>query len=274
MQAAFSNMAPVKLPQFVMLKGYDSAYVNCAEKYEKDHDYLCLNNWKRESSSTHEVFPVEDQENVVMIKSVAQGKFWRLSPNWIWSDRNNKPDASEKDCLFELYQISPTIVAMKCLGNNKFVGEYSADTKEHALNARFEDAYQKPVQFTVEEGLSARRVFDVVYMWDRLEKTDAMPLVLGKGQNFNGTNYLGDVSLSVTYAVTNTSTWSDSKSFTTGFSYSVSAGIPDLFDITETVSAESTYSTEMGAENSETVEVVATYTVKDVEPGVGVSSFE
>ena len=108
-------------------------------------------------------------------------------------------------------------------------------------------------------------------MLDRLETMDERPVVLGEAGGTNNTNYLADVAVSVTYTRTKTSIWSNSTSFTTGFSYSVTAGIPELFNTARwTISHESNRNTAMGAENTESVQITKTCTVKDVEPGVRV----
>ena len=185
-------MAPVRLPQYVNLKGDNGKYVthNIVDQRE-DLAYLCLNSTERDESSTHEVYPVQDQENVVMLRN---GGFWRrgltyhklplhtnpdvcqTNSNWIWSDMPgcyeewNKRDgchrifaSTNRDCLFQLYQISPTVVALKCLGNDKFVKCLTTKGKVNALNASHPDSNDRLSQFVVSEGISARRVFQVEY---------------------------------------------------------------------------------------------------------------
>lgn len=113
-----------------------------------------------------------------MINSVKESAFWKRSPTWIWAESYATPDPSQKDCLFQVYQISPTVVALKCLGNDKFLRRYTDDGMESALHASYPAYDDKIAQFVVSEGISARRLFDPEYMFDRMEKTDAMPVVL------------------------------------------------------------------------------------------------
>ena len=259
-------MAPVKLPQYVNLKGDNGCYLARPE----GDSYLRFNSTERDNRSTHEVFPVEDQENVVMLKNVEVSAFWRRSGNWIWPDTESKPGASQKDCLFQLYQISPTVLSLKCLGNDMFVKRLTEKGKDNGLNACLSGSDNKLAQFVVSEGILARRVFHVEYMFDRLEKVDATPIILGESGGTNNTNYLSDIAVSVTYTLTTMSTWSNSTSFTTGFSLALSASIPKLFDVESTVTAEFNRTTAMGAENTESTQLTSTCTVKDVEPGVRV----
>lgn len=48
-----------------------------------------------------------------------------------------KPDAFQKDCLFQVYQISPTVVALKCLADDMFLRRLSTDNMESALHASY-----------------------------------------------------------------------------------------------------------------------------------------
>ena len=77
--------------------------------------------------------------------------------------------------FFQVYQNSPTVVALKCLGNDKLLRRYTDDRMESVLHASFPAYNDKIAQFVVSE---ARRVFDLEYMFERMGKTNAMPVVL------------------------------------------------------------------------------------------------
>lgn len=259
-------MAPAKLPRYVMFKG-DNGLNLCLSETE-GHPYLYFNSTNRDLWGSHEVIPVPGKEGVVMVKSLYNQNFWRRrSSSWIWADKSGKPLDSDLDCLFKVVQISSQKVALQSLANSHYVKRFTHDGKTSALNAAAPD-YSTDVhaRMEVSEALSTRRVFDVEYLWDLLQTTDMKPLDLGSATAKNSSNSNEDLPVTVTYEVSETSTWSDSTTFTTGLSVTVTAGIPNIASTSSTVSPEFSYTTEMGKENEKTKTVSITYTIKDAKP--------
>jgi hypothetical protein len=262
-------MAPVKLPRYVMFKGDNG--LNLCYFDQDSHPYLCFNSSNRDLYGAHEVIPVAGKEDVVMVKSLYNAKFWHRSPNWIWAEQSATPSPSQNDCLFKVVQLSPNKVALQNLGNNAFVKRLSVDNKVNCLNAAASAANNDvTAQMEVSEALIMRRVFDVEYLMDQMETTEMKPLVLASTKGTNDTSSKCDVAVTVTYEVTEVRTWKDSTTVTTGLSVSVTAGVPLLGEAESTVSTEVSCTTEMGKENGETTTVSSTFTVKDVDPGVEV----
>jgi len=259
-------MAPVKLPRYVMFKGDNGN--NLCLHYTEGHPYLCFNSSNRDLWGAHEVIPVPDMENVVMVKSLHSQTFWRRSPNWIWADQSSTPSPDHYDCLFKVFQLAPNKLALQNLGNDAFVKRLTTEGKTSALNAAASHhSNDVTAQMEVSEALIMRRVFDVEYEMDQMETTDMQPLVLGSARAKNNTSSKSDLAVTLSYEVTEVSTWNDSTTFTTGLSVTVSAGVPTVADVEATVSTELSITTEMGKENGKTTTVSSTYTVKDVKPG-------
>lgn len=102
----------VKLPRHVAFKGHNDRYVRGVRI--GNNPLLQLSSTDpNEGEASYEVQLMHDGH--VRIKSLHFGRYWRLSPNWIWAD-NNDAHGDNADTLFWPVKIDDNTIALRNAG--------------------------------------------------------------------------------------------------------------------------------------------------------------
>ena len=264
-------MAPVKLPRYVIFVG-DNAYNLGHKVLLENYDFLQFNATDRNLTVSHEVIPAPDYEDVVMIKSLDNDKYWRWDPkwdsNWIWADKSDTPKAGDKDCLFKVVRVNDETAALQCLGNSRYLKRRSGQrqTDVDCLAASASDYLDVTTHLRVTSALFDRRVFDVEYDMKKMaEPSKSPPETLGSKTVTNNSSRTKDIEVVVPYIVESKYSWRTVTTFNTGLSLTVTAGIPDF----TTKNSSNVLKTRVENGKMYTAETLGTitHTVKGVAPG-------
>ncbi|KAA8544859.1 hypothetical protein F0562_019746 [Nyssa sinensis] len=169
----------------------------------------------------NEVFTTRDGS--VRIKSNHFGKFWRLSPSWIWADSddttNNNPDT-----LFWPVKADNQMVALRNLGNNNFCKRLTS-SKISCLNAAL-STITFEAELEIEELVLSRTINNVNYNLMDARIYNQSVLTMANGDAINQTEGTRVVEVKLQYTEKRSKTWNSSISLKLRVTTSIETGIP------------------------------------------------
>eukprot|EP01018_Ginkgo_biloba_P008026 Gb_17142 [translate_table: standard] len=255
---------PVVLPRYVAFEGDNGMFLGAHWQDKREYQRFGFTESGHERVK-QEIVPLDDGSGNIMIKNCHWNKFWRRSPNWIWADAIS-PSPSDKYCVFQPIQLGSQLVALRCLANNNILSRLTTEGKESCLNAST-PTITETGRLIVMEPVIRRRIYDIKYDMDTAQIYDIRPLVLGTRDAVNNSPYPGTVSVSIAYTQSESYSWNNSTTVTTGVQVSISAGIPEVAGTSVTVSTEVSLTTEMGKTVENSTTLTDTYTVESLPPG-------
>uniref|UniRef100_A0A5B7CAT4 Agglutinin domain-containing protein n=1 Tax=Davidia involucrata TaxID=16924 RepID=A0A5B7CAT4_DAVIN len=119
------------LPQYVAFKDDNGNYLSA--RTIEGHPYLqFVSTNNRDPTVKNEVFTTHDGR--VRIKSHHFGKFWRLSPNWIWADSEDS-SSSNPETVFFTERVDYHAINLRNMSNNRYCKSLTTEGKSNCLNA-------------------------------------------------------------------------------------------------------------------------------------------
>ncbi|KAK9108021.1 hypothetical protein Syun_024032 [Stephania yunnanensis] len=252
----------VIFPKHVAFKGDNGSYLKA--KTIEDHPYL-----KFEAKDIgdptvgHEVFL--NRDGSLRIKSIARGKFWKLSPSWIWCDAAYEKSYHD-DSLFKPVKLGSNVVALRNQRNKSYCARLTTEGKEDCLNASMGSVVNE-ARLVVEEHALSRIINDVDFHLDRA-RIDIKEVILGMSSKLVNSSKNGKSSTMVklSYQESKSKTWSSSVSLSLGVKTTFEVGIPLVANGKIEISAVSTGTYEWG-EVDTTIRTVEASTTVVVPPG-------
>lgn len=246
------------LPKYVAFKGDNGKYLS--SKWLENREYLQFtsddigNPWVG-----HETFTTSDGS--IRIKSTHYGKFWKCSPNWIWT---NSIDTSSNDLhtLFRVVKVDDNnTVSLRSVGNKNYCRRLTAECKTDCLGASV-STISKEAHMRVEERVLSRSIYNVKYhlQESRIYDETVIPMANGNAVNMSRKSTTVDICR-LSYKESVCKTWNTSVSVKTGVKTNFRAGIPIIADGVITVSAEVTGQWQWGTAEESSTELQTAYTV-------------
>ncbi|XP_022156054.1 uncharacterized protein LOC111023023 [Momordica charantia] len=195
----------------------------------------------------------------VRIKSNHFGKFWRLSPNWIWADSTD-PTANNKHTLFKPVKVANNIVALRNLGNNHFCIGLTTEGKTDCLNA-WVSTITNEARMEIHELVLSRSIYNVDFHLFDARIYGENIIAMANGNAVNNTNEPNTITIRFSYTNRVTNTWSSTLSAKLGVKATFRAGIPVIAQGRVTISAEFSGEYTWGETRETTDEIETTHTV-------------
>ncbi|KGN46300.1 uncharacterized protein LOC101206536 [Cucumis sativus] len=205
----------ISLPKFLAFTGDNGLYLREIMRGNNNIPHLQFGSSSLDDSTIQmETFITKDGNT--RIKSSHLGRFWRRehTSNYIvvdYSTNNNNNTQSIIDTLFSPTQISSNVVALRNLGNGKFVKRYNfANDLNFLFAERNEiDAFAR---LRMTELVRSREIFDVSFHLSDAKIYNQSVVVLATKSATNGTGEPTNVRLNIPYTHTTYRTWTSSIS--------------------------------------------------------------
>ncbi|XP_038875129.1 uncharacterized protein LOC120067663 [Benincasa hispida] len=246
------------LPKHVTFKGDNGCYLQGI--WQEGHPYQQFSgNDIGDQRVPHETFMTT--KGYVRIKSNYHGKFWRRDPDWIWADSD---DTSSKDpnTLFWPIRLDNNHVALRCLGNNKFLGRVSFEWKTNCLNA-CTPTITTETKLKMEEPVISRSIYNVKYRLSDARIYDEKVMIMATQKAINKSSQSETITLKFMCSETKSSTWVSSTTWKLAAQTALKAGLPFIADGKITISAEfsKTYNWGESYTSTKTLETTQVVTV-------------
>ncbi|XP_050233130.1 uncharacterized protein LOC126681626 [Mercurialis annua] len=240
----------VILPKHVVFKGDNGKYLryrgNDSDDGDDHMEFGCDDIGSIKLTSE----PVTNYDGSVCFKLDYNEKFWEATPNWIF------PTSANPKTWFRPVKLAPVsgkdnIIALKCLGNDKFCRRTDYDgTVDCLAAATWASTIDKEANLQVEEPILNREVYDVSFRLDdmRVYKEQVLVLASDETTNMTGTE-IKDSELSLAYEDTKTSSYANSLSVQTSIEMGFEANIP-LLEGALSLGVSSSFSIEYGEKYS------------------------
>ncbi|CAN6203329.1 unnamed protein product [Urochloa humidicola] len=248
-----------QLPEHVIFKGDNGKYMAAVTPPGTDHVYLQFyvnpedKCHPRCSQTIH-----TNSDGTIRIKSDYYGKFWRLSPNWIWADSDDRPD--NRDTLFRPVKISEDKYVLQSVANGNYCHRLTADYKQSCLNASSPHK-NREAYLTMEEAVLSRRICDVDDRTGEARIHGNRPINLITEEAVNRGSRDNKATIALKYSVTQERKWDSSVSMKLGVKTTIQAGVPQVSSTSVDITAEFTGSYAWGNSVKRTDEHSTTYQV-------------
>ncbi|KAG6428926.1 hypothetical protein SASPL_106965 [Salvia splendens] len=252
----------VKLPAHVAFKGDNGRFLKGMPW--DGYNYLQFSSDDpNEEASGHRVSLMPDG-HVRITSDYWDSKFWRRSPNWIWAD-SDQSSVDDKDTHFWPVIVDDNnTIALRNAGNNNYCGRLSTEGKTDMLNADVQNI-TKEARLVVQELVSQRNIYNVVYRMQDARIYDEVPYVAGSSVLTNSSDQEAAMAVQITYQDEKSYTFSRSFSLTAGVETSFSTGVPFIaeggikisFEINTTLQWDTTTTTTTSVMASGSVPVPA-----------------
>ncbi|XP_050203923.1 uncharacterized protein LOC126653961 [Mercurialis annua] len=246
----------VRLPRHVAFKGFNDRYIR--------HVVGGGNNFNQFSSedpncerSGYEIILHPDGH--IRVRSNIVGRFWRRSPNWIWSDSTDN-SGTDINTLFWPVKVSDNAIALRNAGNNRFCSILSANGYTNNLNAAV-NTITREARLTVRELVLDRSIFNVRFRMEDARIYDEQASIAGIGCPINESEKAAKLTVTIGYEDTSSFTFSNGLSLSAGVSTTIRTGIPRIAEGEISVSAEVTTSFEWNRTTEESRNAEAAYEV-------------
>ncbi|XP_022145135.1 uncharacterized protein LOC111014651 [Momordica charantia] len=153
--AAIDFQSLLVLPKLVAFKGDNGQYLRAA--MQEHHEYLEFSGTSiGDDKAAHEILMNDDGS--VRVKSKFFGKFWRLSPRWIWADLTDASSDNPDTCFWPFKYSEDNTIALKNLGNSLFRKRLTVEGKTDCLNASASNMGSSETKLTIEELIHSREI--------------------------------------------------------------------------------------------------------------------
>lgn len=250
----------VVLPKFVAFKGDNGTYIGDIFS----EDLLVFMNGETASSYVrNEIVPMSDGS--IRIKYLSSQivhdqirYFMHLTDVFdnVLAVTEDKVNNSPSDALFWPIKVRDDVIALRCLGNNKFVRR----SDEGAVIADA-DIVSDQAKLQVEETIISRKVYNVNFRLDDARIYDEAVISMDSRVADNAGNEADTHLLELKYTDSKSSTWSAGVSLKLGASIQFTTGIPLIFEFKVTLSATFEGSYQWGATQESSTELSSNYKV-------------
>ncbi|KAJ1276458.1 hypothetical protein BS78_05G216300 [Paspalum vaginatum] len=251
---------PKELPKHVCFKGDNGLYLSA--RTVEGHPYLQF--------ASHDIgdptvrFTTYNYmiggKRTIRVKSDHYNKFWRRSPNWIWSDTDDT-STNNRDTLFEVVEVGEDgVFALKNLGNNYFCQRLTYEYKESCLNAAI-PSIKKEARVKIEEAVLSRRIYGLDYHLKDAKVSDKKVRTLVTREAVNAGSMPSKNTLTLKYVATKAKIWDANKSMKLGITSTIQAGIPEVATASLVIASEFDASYRWGENIVDTEEFSTDYEV-------------
>ncbi|XP_042054674.1 uncharacterized protein LOC121799381 [Salvia splendens] len=176
----------VKLPAHVAFKGDNGRFLE--GRSWDGYNYLQFSSDDpNEEASGHRVSLMPDG-HVRITSDHWDSQFWRRSPNWIWAD-SDQSSIDDNDTHFWPVKVDENnTIALRNAGNNNYCARLSAEGKSDMLNADVQNI-TKEARLVVQELVSQRNIYNVVYRMQDARIHDEVPYVAGTSVLTNSSDH-------------------------------------------------------------------------------------
>ncbi|KAM7489386.1 hypothetical protein LguiB_026870 [Lonicera macranthoides] len=246
------------LPKHVAFKGDNGKYLS--SKWIQNREYLQFTSDDiGDPLVGHETFTTSDGS--IRLKSNHYGKFWKCSPNWIWT---NSVDNSSKDLdtLFQVVKIDENnTVSLRGVGNKNYCKRLTAECKTDCLSASI-SSISKEARMVVEERVLSRSIYNVNYHLQESRIYDETVVMMANGNAVNRSKKPTTVNICrLSYKEAISKTWNSSVSVKTGVKTNFRAGVPIIDCGVIKVLAEVTGQWQWGTTEESSTELETVYKV-------------
>ncbi|KAL8127603.1 uncharacterized protein LOC141717276 [Apium graveolens] len=215
----------VFLPKYVTFKGDNNKFLQ-AYWYE-NHEYLQFSEAKVEDNPMrvgNEI--VQTSNGNICIRNLYWNKYWRLSPNWIWSDSTT---STSYGTVFQPVKISNDSIALRNVANNLFCTRHTTEGKESCLNAD-SGTINSWAKLKVFELVISKKVENVNFRIMDARIYGESIVLMDSSSNTNQGNAIQEQTFDLSYKVKTSSTWSSTVSLKASIETSFSVGLPSIVE--------------------------------------------
>ncbi|XP_022145233.1 uncharacterized protein LOC111014736 [Momordica charantia] len=224
----------LSIPKYIAFKGDNGCYLR--GYWNGYHPYLQFSSSDiRDSSVVMETFLTKDGS--IRIKSNHFGRFWRLSPNWIWADSTDTTSQNIDTLFWPVKVDSSNVIALRSMSNKNYVKRLTADDKTSCLNAA-EHSINFYTRLEMVEPVFSRKIYNVNFRLSDARIYDQTVMLMATATATNKTQASNTVNLKLSYTDTKSSTWTSSISMKLGIATTIETGVPFIADGKIEVSAE------------------------------------
>lgn len=250
-----------QLPKRVVFKGDNGNYMAAVTPPGEDHVFLQFYvnpEDKHDLRCSHTIHTNSD--GTIRIESDYYGKFWRLSPNWIWADSDDRT-SNNRDTLFRPIKLDGDgMYALQNVSNGNYCKRLTADYKQSCLNASSPSIHRE-ARLKMEEAVISRRIYDVHYRFEDAKIFGQKPITLITQDATNHGSTDNKEKIALKFETSKETTWDSSTSIKLGVTTSIEAGFPEVVSISVEVSTEFTSSYTWGETVTRTQEHSSDYEV-------------
>ncbi|KAG6428950.1 hypothetical protein SASPL_106989 [Salvia splendens] len=248
----------VKLPAHVAFKGDNGRFLE--GRSWDGYNYLQFSSDDpNEEASGHRVSLMPDG-HVRITSDYWDSQFWRRSPNWIWAD-SDQSSVDNNDTHFWPVKVDDNnTIALRNAGNNNYCARLSTEGKTDMLNADVQNI-TKEARLVVQELVSQRNIYNVVYRMQDARIYDEVPYVAGSSVLTNSSDQEAAMAVQITYQDEKSYTFSRSLSLTAGVETTFKTGVPFIVEGEISVSFEINTTLQWDTTTTTTTSVMASGSV-------------
>jgi hypothetical protein len=204
------------LPRYLALKGDNGMYLR--GRTMERHPYLQFS--ARDVGDKSVLNTVHtNADGTFRVRSCHVGKFWRRSPNWIWTDTGGDgEDGDDDDTRFRAIRLSGAVFALQNLGNDYFCNRLTTEGKRSCLNAGT-PTITAEARLQFEEPVVSRQICNVVFDLAEPRIYGRSVVTMATASAVNGTTSNNTAKLTMEYTDAEKRTW--------GFTVTLKLGVVD-----------------------------------------------
>ncbi|CAM0870080.1 unnamed protein product [Alopecurus aequalis] len=239
------------LPKNVCFKGDNGMYLS-AQKVEWDINYLQFSADDIADPTVRNIIHTQS-DGTIRIYSSHYGKFWRRSPNWIWGDSDDTSNRNPDTVFRAILLGAGGKCALQNLGNNNFCKRLTTEGKTNCLNAGV-SSITREAQLELHETVLSRRIYGVEYRLNDVNIHGLKPRTFYTKTVTNKTGRPHKSKITLAYSVTTERKWDSSVSWKLGVTTTITAGVPEIAEVSVEISTEFSGSYNWGETKSHTEE--------------------
>ncbi|XP_062208358.1 uncharacterized protein LOC133909821 [Phragmites australis] len=208
------------LPRYLAFKGDNGMYLR-ARTVER-YPYLQFSGRDVGDQAVLNTIHTND-DGTFRVRSSHVGKFWRRSPNWIWTDSTGDPT---DDTLFRAIRLSGAgFFALQNLGNEYFCKRLTTEGKRSCLNAGT-PTITADARLQLEEAVVSRQIYNVVFDLSEPRIYGRSVVTMATASALNGTTSNNTAKLILAYTDTEKRTWVSTVTLKLGVAATICTGVP------------------------------------------------
>ncbi|KAK3123215.1 hypothetical protein QOZ80_8AG0626400 [Eleusine coracana subsp. coracana] len=235
------------LPKHVGFKGDNGMYLSASKA---SYNYLKFSSDDIADSTVRNIIHT-NSDGTIRIYSSHYGKFWRRSPNWIWGDSSDTTSRNPDTVFRAILLGDGAKCALQNLGNNKFCKRLTADGKTNCLNADVL-TITREAQLELHETVISRRIYGVEYHLNDVNIHGLKPRTFFKKTVTNNSSEPHKSKIIIDYSVTTERRWDSNVSWKLGVNTTITAGVPEIAEVSIEISTEFSGSYTWGETQSHT----------------------
>ncbi|CAL5036074.1 unnamed protein product [Urochloa decumbens] len=191
------------LPRYLVLKGDNGMYLRACTV--ERHPYLQFSAGDVGDQAVLNTVHTND-DGTFRVRSCHVGKFWRRSPNWIWTDAGGDSEDGDDDTRFRAIRLSGAVFALQNIGNDYFCNRLTTEGKRSCLNAGT-PTITAEARLQLDEPVVSRQICNVVFDLADPRIYSRSVVTMATASAVNGTTLNNTAKLTMEYTDTEKRTW-------------------------------------------------------------------